>query len=147
MKTPVLDIYSKEMKSTCQREKCIPTLTDELVSFLFWQYWVWTQTWTQGLVFARQVLYHLSHTFSPFYVMGFFEIGSPELFTRGWLRTSVLWLSASWVARTTGVSHWRPADVLLVTNTWKCPSMDNWIKKNVVSQWETIQSWKGRKIF
>jgi hypothetical protein len=29
--------------------------------------------------------YTLSHSTSPFFVMGFFEIGSHELFVRGWL--------------------------------------------------------------
>jgi hypothetical protein len=31
-------------------------------------------------------------------VLGFFEIGSHELFARGWLGTVILLISASWVA-------------------------------------------------
>jgi hypothetical protein len=38
-------------------------------------------------------------------VMGFFGIRSHELFCPGWLQTAILLISASWVARITGVSH------------------------------------------
>jgi hypothetical protein len=38
-------------------------------------------------------------------VKGFFEIGSHKLFPRGWLWTTILLISASWVARITDVSH------------------------------------------
>jgi hypothetical protein len=41
--------------------------------------------------------------------MGFFEIGSHELFAQDWLQTVILLISASWVARITGMSHQRPA--------------------------------------
>jgi hypothetical protein len=37
-------------------------------------------------------------------VMGYFEIGSHELFAWGWLQTMILLISASWVARITGMS-------------------------------------------
>jgi hypothetical protein len=40
-----------------------------------------------------------------FFVIGFFKIGSCELFCLGWLRTTFL-ISFFWVARTIGVSHW-----------------------------------------
>jgi hypothetical protein len=36
--------------------------------------------------------------------MGLFKIGSPELFTWGWLQTAILLISASLVARITDVS-------------------------------------------
>jgi hypothetical protein len=51
--------------------------------------------------------YHLSHSTSPFFVMGFFKIGSHELFAQGWLQTFILQISASWVARIPGMSHQR----------------------------------------
>jgi hypothetical protein len=38
-------------------------------------------------------------------VMGFFDIGSHELFVWGWLRTATFLISASWVARITGMCH------------------------------------------
>jgi hypothetical protein len=38
-------------------------------------------------------------------VMSFFKIGSLELLARGWLWTIILLIAASWVARTTGMSH------------------------------------------
>jgi hypothetical protein len=38
--------------------------------------------------------------------MGFFEIGSHEVFTQGCLRTLILLIAASWIAKITGMSHW-----------------------------------------
>jgi hypothetical protein len=47
----------------------------------------------------------LSHSTSPFFVCdGFFEIGSCELFAWWWLQTVILVISASQVARITGMS-------------------------------------------
>jgi hypothetical protein len=37
----------------------------------------------------------------------FFEIVSHELFAQGWLRTMILLISASWIARITRTSYWR----------------------------------------
>jgi hypothetical protein len=42
-------------------------------------------------------------------VMGFFAIGSLELFAQGWLPTAILLIATSWVARIIGISHWCPA--------------------------------------
>jgi hypothetical protein len=46
---------------------------------------------------------------TPFFVKGFFKIGSPKLVIWGWLRTAFLLISASWVGRITNVSHWHLA--------------------------------------
>jgi hypothetical protein len=56
--------------------------------------------WTQGL--------HLKPLHQPFFVKGFFEIGSWTI-CPGWLWTVILLISAPWVAKITGMSHWRPA--------------------------------------
>jgi hypothetical protein len=40
-----------------------------------------------------------------FFVLGFFEIGSFELFARDWLQTEILLLSTSLGARITGMNH------------------------------------------
>jgi hypothetical protein len=40
---------------------------------------------------------------------GFFGDRVFQTICPGWLRTSVLWISASWIARITGVSHQRLA--------------------------------------
>jgi hypothetical protein len=37
--------------------------------------------------------------------LGFLEIESHKLFARGWLQTTILLTSASWIARITNVSH------------------------------------------
>jgi hypothetical protein len=50
----------------------------------------------------------LSHSTSPVFVMGFFEIGSRDLFSLGWLQTPTLLISASWVTRITSTSHQQP---------------------------------------
>jgi hypothetical protein len=54
--------------------------------------------WSQGL--------HLEPLHQPFFVNFFFfcKIGSHELFAWGWLQTTILLISASWVGRITGVS-------------------------------------------
>jgi hypothetical protein len=39
-----------------------------LIVFLFFLFW-WYKIWTQGLAFARQVLYHLSHSASPLWFL------------------------------------------------------------------------------
>jgi hypothetical protein len=39
--------------------------------------------------------YTLSHSTSPLFCDGFFEIGTGELFAKGWLQTSILMISAS----------------------------------------------------
>jgi hypothetical protein len=39
----------------------------------------------------------------PFFVMVIFKVGSRNLFALGWLQTEILLISASWVARITGV--------------------------------------------
>jgi hypothetical protein len=44
-----------------------------------------------------------------FFVMGFLEKGSHRTVCLAWLPTEMLLISASWVARITGVSYWHPA--------------------------------------
>jgi hypothetical protein len=54
--------------------------------------------WTQGL--------HLEPLHQPFFVEGFFRDRVSWIVCPGWLWTVILLISASWVARITGVSHW-----------------------------------------
>jgi hypothetical protein len=65
--------------------------------------------WTQGLTLARQAYYHLSHATFPF-LCWVFSRESHKLFFLGWLWTLILLISASQVARISGVSHWHPAN-------------------------------------
>jgi hypothetical protein len=55
---------------------------------------------------ARQALYCLSHSASPILCWAFFKIGSCELCAQGWLRTTILRICASQVARITCVVNW-----------------------------------------
>jgi hypothetical protein len=75
------------------------------VTFFF--FLVGTRALTQGLTLARQLLFHLSHSISPFFVMGIFKIGSHKLFAQGLALNTVVLIFASWVARITGVSGWQ----------------------------------------
>jgi hypothetical protein len=52
---------------------------------------------------------HLQPLHQPCFVMGFFKIRSHDLFYWGWLRTSILLISAR-VARIAGVRHWLLAE-------------------------------------
>jgi hypothetical protein len=54
-------------------------------------------------MFAKQVLYRLSHTSSPF-CSGYFEDGISRTIWQGWFQTTIL-SSAFQVARITGMSH------------------------------------------
>jgi hypothetical protein len=74
-----------------------------------------------------------------------FSIGSHKLFTWDWLRTAILLISASWVARITGVSDQYPAtfflykliilgyfviviEIWLTQASWKKRNFNNWLK-------------------
>jgi hypothetical protein len=54
---------------------------------------------------VRQALHYLSHSPNPVFMLGFFKIGSHELFAETWFCTEILLMSASPVARIIGVSH------------------------------------------
>jgi hypothetical protein len=58
----------------------------------------------QGFILAKQVLYHLSHTSSPF-CSGYFEDGVSGTICLGWPQAVILLISASQVARTISMSH------------------------------------------
>jgi hypothetical protein len=59
--------------------------------------------WTQGL--------HLRPLHQPIFVMGFFQDRVSWTVCPGWLGTAIFLISASWVARIIGVSHWCPANI------------------------------------
>jgi hypothetical protein len=58
----------------------------------------------QGFTLAKQVLYHFSHTSSPF-CSGYFGDGISWNICQCWPQTSILPISASQIARITGMSH------------------------------------------
>jgi hypothetical protein len=67
--------------------------------------------WALGIelrvfMLARQALLPLKPLHQPFFVLGIFEIGSLELVALGWFRTVMFLITASGVARITGMSHW-----------------------------------------
>jgi hypothetical protein len=76
-------------------------LRDQAVHFFFFFFFCSTGVWTQGL--------HLEPPHQPYFCEGFFEIGSGGPICWGWLWTTILLISAYWVARITDVSHQCPA--------------------------------------
>jgi hypothetical protein len=76
---------------------------------LFFPFFCGIRVWTQGFSLAKQVLCHLSHTFGPFLLWLFFGDGVLRALCPGWPQTAILPISASQVARITGVSHLCPA--------------------------------------
>jgi hypothetical protein len=46
-------------------------------------------------------------------VLGIFKLGSHKLIFQGWPWTTILLISASWVARIAGMSHWSLAGLFI----------------------------------
>jgi hypothetical protein len=67
-------------------------------------FWGWTRIRTQGFMLTNQALYCVNHTSSPF-CSGCFGDEVSQTICPGWPQTSILPISASQVARITGVSH------------------------------------------
>jgi hypothetical protein len=80
----------------------------------------------------------LSHSTSSFLWRFFFEIGSHKLFAQCWLRTVILLISASWVARIIGMSHWHPATGINLSNTWLDNFVAVWTSRNVIRWYNLI---------
>jgi hypothetical protein len=75
--------------------------------------WIWLSGITVFFFFFPVLgielrAYTLSHSTSPFFVMGFFKIRIWELFCRGWPQAMILLVSASCVARIIGMNHEHP---------------------------------------
>jgi hypothetical protein len=79
--------------------------TGQLVDFFVVVVFFSTGVWSQGLILARQALYHLIHSSSSFFCVGYFQDRVSRNTCPGW-QTLILLISASRVARTTGMSHW-----------------------------------------
>jgi hypothetical protein len=65
-----------------------------------------TGAWTQGL--------HLEPLHQPIFCEGFLEIGSWGTICLGWLQTTILLISASWIVRIASMSHWHLAEWLIL---------------------------------
>jgi hypothetical protein len=87
-------------------------LKPTFLSFLFFFFSGGIRVWTQGLKLARQVLYNLSHTSSPFCV-GYFQDRVSQTIYLGWPGMEILLMSASLVASITDISHQHPAETYI----------------------------------
>jgi hypothetical protein len=76
----------------------------------------------------------LSHSTSPIFFVKGFLIGSHGTICLGWLQTAILLISLSWIARITGVSHWRLARLQIFNG--KCKLMK--INVNAVERTQTL---------
>jgi hypothetical protein len=72
--------------------------------------------------------YTLSHSTSPFLWTCFQDRVSQTIFLAGWLRAAVLLISASWVAKMTGMSH-------------RCPAQTTFLKQQSL-KWKTDSGWE-----
>jgi hypothetical protein len=86
-----------------------------------------TRVWTQGLL--------LEPLHQPFFCDGFFGDRGLRTICLGWLRTLTLLISASRVARITGMSHWCPAGLWV----WGQPGLciETLLQKKV--DWSLVQ--------
>jgi hypothetical protein len=76
-------------------------------TLFFFFFFYGTGVWTQSFMLAKQALYCLSHTSSPF-CSGYFGDGVLRTVCPGWPWTMILSISASKVVIITGVNHWHP---------------------------------------
>jgi hypothetical protein len=79
-------------------------LSTLLILFFFFFFFGGTVVWTQSFILAKQALYCLNHTSSPFWRWGLMNY-----FVCGWPQTRILPISVSQVARITGMSYLHPA--------------------------------------
>jgi hypothetical protein len=94
---------------------------------------------------GRQALYTLSHSTSLVFNVGYFQYSVSRTVCLGWLQTAILLISMSWVARITGISHWRPAQFasLLLFNliiVFNFSSLD-FLKKNYFLNFIAVCTW------
>jgi hypothetical protein len=80
-------------------------------------WWCSTRGLIQGHMLGRQVLYHLSHSTSPFWCWVFQDRVSRNIFW-GWLQIMILLISASRVVRFTSVNHLHPTTFYFFFLLW-----------------------------
>jgi hypothetical protein len=90
--------WSTRVLAYARQVLCPQPLPQPLPGFFFYG----TGIWTQCLILAREALYHLSHSISPFLRWVFSSQGLSICL--GWLQTMILLISVSWVARIIGVA-------------------------------------------
>jgi hypothetical protein len=100
----------------------------------FWGLRGGTEVWTQGLVDCKAGTLPLEpHTSSPF-PSGYFRDRVSWTICPGWLRTLILLISDSQVARITGVSPWHLAkSMIFLINSARVP-------KSIHKKWALSQS-------
>jgi hypothetical protein len=82
--------------------------THTCLADIFWRGEAGLGIWTQGFMFAKQPLYPLSHIPNPFW-SGYFWRWYLVNYLSSWPWITIIPISASQVARITGVSHKYPA--------------------------------------
>jgi hypothetical protein len=83
---------------------------------------------------------HLEPLHQPYFFEGFFEIGAHWTICSGWLWTMILLISASWVARITGLSHWHLAGYTFLCAFYLLHSLEKDIYAPSSKRWQELLS-------
>jgi hypothetical protein len=86
---------------SCQKYSQLCSRYNYTLTIQLWVFFFSTGIWTQGL--------HLEPLYQPFFCDEFFWDRVSRTICLSWLQTMILLISASGVARITGVSRWRLA--------------------------------------
>jgi hypothetical protein len=123
LSTEITSVDSKPLRFKLPKSECmiLCLLQSNIVkmsSFLFWQYSILNSG-------SR------SHSTSHFLCWGLFQGRVSRTICLGWLLTEILLISASWIARITGVSHLCLARWILhlhenLLNIWKKALCSHW---------------------
>jgi hypothetical protein len=91
-------------------------------------------TWEAGGILPLEPLWQ------PFFVLGTFKIGSWELFAQADFQMAILLISASWVARITGMSHRCLVGLLFWTKVMHKQILSNLLVKHYIAAW-VVDGW------
>jgi hypothetical protein len=75
-------------------------------------FFIWSLIYLFFMVLGiEQKASNLSHSTIPFLMMGLFQERVSRTICHWWLGTTLLLISASWLAKITGMSHWHPVGI------------------------------------
>jgi hypothetical protein len=105
-----------------------------ILVFFFKSWWDWFEL--RAFAVGKQTLYHLNHTTRQFALV-ILEMEFSWTVCLGWPWTTTLPISASQVARITGLSHWCPTHSLLIPLYWSCSCQSSfWLPSCHIQWWK-----------
>jgi hypothetical protein len=138
-----LDSECEVAVSARQRRETDPFVFDHYHLFFFS---FKTGVWTQGFSLAKKALYSLSHSSRPF-CSGCFKDGVSETICPGGPQTEILPISASQVARITGMRHRCP--VITTILPWSCSlwplslDLQHFLVSPILTLVPSVSTWNG----